>query len=325
MFGRRKQIGLALGAGGARGIAHIGVLRMFESESLPIDLLVGTSIGALVGGAFASGIKTGDIAKRVDEFLQDPVFQESSLEHIRELEADEKLSVVQKIQGFFKNHFLLAQSLFRLGMLGEENFQAMIDFFIPDIQVEDTLIPFRAVAVDLISGQPVVFSRGSLREAIMASCAVPGAVPPQPFNGMLLSDGGILYMVPTTVARTEGANVVIAVSVNAMIASAQKLSSAVDVYVRATNVGIFHNEQWLLKEADIVISPQVRELHWTDFGRATDLIKAGEAAAREKLPQIRKALPIFRRWAIRGASRINKDRHTGRSKQLHSTDRRRHP
>jgi NTE family protein len=302
MFGRRKKIGLALGAGGARGIAHIGVLRLFEGRSIPIDLLVGTSIGALVGAAFASGYTTHDMAQRVDAFLRDPIFLGSPLESIRELEADKKLSLIQKIQGFFKNRLLLVQALFRPGMLEDENFQAMIDFFIPDIQIQDTLIPFRAVAVDLVSGRPVVFSRGSLREAVMASCAVPGAVSPHPCNGMLLSDGGIIYMVPTTVARAEGADVVIAVSVNPGIATLHKLSSAVDVYVRSTNVGIFHNERLLLQQADVVITPQVGELHWTDFDRATDMIIAGEQAALEKLPQIRKALPISRRRAISAAS-----------------------
>jgi NTE family protein len=308
MFGRRKCIGLALGAGGARGIAHIGVLRLFESQSIPIDLIVGTSIGALVGGAFASGITTHDLAERVGAFLRDPIFLNSSLESIRELEANKKLSLVQKIQGFFKNHLLLVEALFRPGMLEDENFRAMIDFFIPDIQVQDTLIPFRAVAVDLVSGQLVVFSRGSLREAVLASCAVPGAVAPHPCNGMLLADGGVVCMVPTTVARAEDADVVIAVSVNPRIASVQKLSSAVDVYVRATNVGMFFDEQRLLQEADVVILPQVGELHWTDFGRATDLIIAGERAARERLPQIRKAVSIFRRWAIPGACRTRKAR-----------------
>jgi NTE family protein len=318
MFGRRKKIGIALGAGGARGIAHIGVLRVFESRSIPIDILVGTSIGALVGGAFASGIQTSELAERVDAFLKDPIFLESSLESIRQLEANKKLSLVQKIQGFFKNRFLLAQALFRPGMLEEENFQAMIDFFIPDIQIQDTLIPFRAVAVDLVAGKPVVFSSGSLREAVMASCAVPGAVSPHPSNGMLLADGGILYMVPTTVARAEGAEVVVAVGVNPEISSAHKLSSAVDVYVRATNVGIYHNEQRLLQEADVVILPNVGDLHWTDFGRATDLIAAGEKATREKLPQIRKALPIFRRWSIPGTSLSHKARHVTGTSTTHT-------
>ena len=319
MFGRRKKIGLALGAGGARGISHIGVLRLFESQSIPIDVLVGSSIGALVGGAFASGIQTSELAERVEAFLRDPIFLESSLESIRQLEANKKLSLVQKIQGFFKNRFLLAQALFRPGMLDEENFQEMIDFFIPDIQVQDTPIPFRAVAVDLVGGKPVVFSNGSLREAVMASCAVPGAVSPHPSNGMLLADGGILYMVPTSIAREEGADVVVAVAVNPKISSTQKLSSAVDVYVRATNVGVYHNEQRLLQEADVVILPEVGDLHWTDFGQATDLIAAGEKAAREKLPQIRKALPFFRRWSGSGTSRTGEAHRIAGPSSKHSS------
>jgi predicted acylesterase/phospholipase RssA len=120
---------LALGAGGARGIAHIGVLRQFESQSMPIDLIVGSSIGALVGGAFAVGITTRKLSDRVDAFLGDPTFLDLSLESIRKLEANKKLGLVQKIQGFFKSHFLLVQVLFRSGMLEDENFQAMIDFF----------------------------------------------------------------------------------------------------------------------------------------------------------------------------------------------------
>ena len=153
----------------------------------------------------------------------------------------------------------------------------------------------------------------------MASCAVPGAVSPHPSNGMLLADGGILYMVPTSIARAEGADVVIAVAVNPKIPSTHKLSSAVDVYVRATNVGVYHNEQRLLQEADVVILPEVGDLHWTDFGQATDLIAAGEKAAREKLPQIRKALPFFKRWSGSGTSRIGKARHIAGPSSIHSS------
>lgn len=125
-------------------------------------------------------------------------------------------------------------------------------------------------------------------------------------------------MVPTTVARVEGADVVFAVSVNPKITAVQKLSSAVDIYVRATNVGIHYNEQRLLEEADVIILPEVGDLHWTDFGRAADLIAAGEKAAREKLPQIKKALPIFRRWPIPRTLRGNKARHVTGPSTTHS-------
>jgi NTE family protein len=297
MIWKAKTLGLALGAGGARGLAHIGVLKVFEDESIPIDILVGSSIGALVGGAFASGLGTYEMERRVEEFLASPIYQDSALKSVRAIEdADNKLSLTQKIQAFFKNRLLLAQAMFKPGMLEGEDFQAMIDFFLPDIEVQNTLIPFRAVATDLISGEPIIISQGSLRKAVMASCAYPGAVPPRLNNGMLLCDGGIVYLVPTQVARAGGAKFVVAVSVNRGIASVEKLSSAVDVYVRATNIGLFHVEQRLLKEADVVISPHVGNLHWTDFGRAADLILEGERAAREKLRDIRKGLPFIKRW-----------------------------
>ena len=304
MIWKRKNIGLALGAGGARGLAHIGVLRVFEDESIPVDIIVGSSIAALVGGAFASGLKIYELEKRIGEFLESSIYQDSALKSIRDFEADKKLSFAQKIQAFFKNRLLLAQALFRPGILDNEDFQAMIDFFLPDIAIQNTIIPFRAVTTDLVSGEPIVISKGSLREAVMASCLVPGAISPKRTNGMLLSDGGITYMVPTTVARAEGAKFIVAVSVNNQIHSAEKFSSAMDIYVRATNIGLFYIEQRLLQEADVVILPKVGNLHWTDFDRARNLIFEGEKAAREKLDDIRKGLFFLKRWLPLGIPRI---------------------
>ncbi len=295
MIWKRKKLGLALGAGGARGLAHIGVFKVFDDESIPIDIIVGSSIGALVGGAFASGLKTLELEKRIEDFLESPIYRHSALKNIRDFEANKKLSLSQKIQAFLKNRLLLAQAMHKAGILDNEDFQAMIEFFLPDIEIQDTIIPFRAVATDLVSGRPIVISEGSLREAVMASCSVPGAISPQETNGKLLSDGGITYMVPTTVAKAERAEFIVAVSVNSQIHSTEKFSSAVDIYVRSTNIGLFYFEQRLLQEADVVILPQVGDLHWTDFGRAMDLISEGEKAAREKLDHIRKGSFSLRR------------------------------
>ncbi len=296
MIWKRKRIGLALGGGGARGMAHIGVLRVFEEESIPIDVLVGTSIGAVVAGAYASGLGTYDLEKRTEEFFESPIFRNSALKSIKEIQASKRLSFTQKIQAFFRNRLFLAQAMFRSGMLQSEDFQAMIDFFLPEIQIEDTAVPFRAVATDLVSGEGVVISRGSLRKAVMASCAVPGAVAPLERDGMLLSDGGIINMVPTVAAREEGADFVVAVSVNCDIGSDDDFSSAMDVYVRAANIMGFHLEKSWLREADVVIRPQVGNLHWTDFALAGDLVLEGERVTREKLHLLRKAQPFKKRW-----------------------------
>ncbi|MFH1573914.1 MAG: patatin-like phospholipase family protein [Acidobacteriota bacterium] len=295
MLRNRKPIGLVLGGGGARGLSHIGVLRVFEDESIPIDLIVGSSMGALVGGAFAAGLDTYALERRLEEFLESPVFQDSALKSIREIQASRELTLPQKIQAFFKNRLFLAQAMFRPGMLQPEEFQAMVDFFLPDIDVRDTQLRFRAVATDLRSAEPVVFSQGSLRKAVMASCAVPGALPPIRDGERLLADGGVIHMVPTTIAREEGARFVVAVSVTGGFKSAEKLSTAVDIYIRSANIGSFHLEKNLLKQADVVILPRVGNLHWTDFELARDLVVEGERAARAELPAIRKGLPVFRR------------------------------
>jgi len=117
------------------------------------------------------------------------------------------LRLADKVGLFFKSQWLFAQALFKPGMMEGEDFQAVVNHFIPDIRVEDTKIPFRAVAADLISGNEVVMSKGSLRCAVMASCAVPGFMPPINDGEMLLVDGGIVNMVPCSVVRGEGARV----------------------------------------------------------------------------------------------------------------------
>ncbi len=297
MIWRRKRIGLALGGGGARGLAHIGVFRAFETESIPIDFIAGTSIGALVGACFAAGMKSRELEEVLNRFLESPTFQDSALKSIKEMQASKRLSLTQKIQAFFKNRIMLAQAMFRPGILHAEDFQAMIDYFVPDIQIEELLIPFVAVATDLISGYPVVLSRGPLRKAVMASCAVPGAVPPVKDDGRLLSDGGIASPVPTLVAREQGAEFVVAVTVDSQIKARDEIGSAMDVYVRAAEIMSFHVEQEKLRQADAVIRPNVGDLHWTDFEQATDLIREGERAVLENLGDVKRALPLWKRWS----------------------------
>lgn len=291
MSWKRKSIGLALGGGGARGLAHIGVIKALEEESIPVDIVVGTSIGALVGAAYASGIGPDEMEKRTDEFLKSAIFKDSALSSIKEAQENRRSSLTQKIQGLFMGRVYLAKALFRAGILQSEDFQAMIDYFVPDIQIEDTRIPFRTVVTDLVSGESIIISKGPLRRAVMASCAVPGAVAPLEDEKMLLSDGGIVDLVPTTAVREEGADFVIGVSVNCDIYSAEELCSAIDIFVRASQILSFHLERTRLEKADVVIRPRVGNLHWTDFSLARDLIQEGEDATRQKLDMIRKALP----------------------------------
>jgi len=306
MFWKKKRIGLALGGGGARGLAHIGVLRVLEKEEIPIDLIAGTSIGALVGGAYASGLKPDELQKRVDEYLNSTEFRSSAIKAFETAHAKEEVGLTQRIQTYLRNHFYLIQAMFKPGILSNEDFQTTIDYFIPDIQIEETRIPFRAVATDLVSGEEITFSKGSLRQAVMASCAVPGAMAPVKEGERLLSDGGIICLVPSPVARQEGADIVIAVAVDRGIGS-EEPRTVVDVYLRVNEIMGERLKQYELAEADVVIRPEVGDLHWSSFSQAKNLIDEGEKAAREKVDDIRHLMPGIKNFIrLRRRPRLRK-------------------
>ena len=291
-----KHIGLALGGGGARGLAHIGVLKVLDREKIPIHVIAGTSIGSLVGAAYASGIPPQDMEKRVDEYLNSPKFQMSAVRAIEEARGKGELSLGRRIQSFVKNHYFLVQAMFKPGLFPSEELQEIIEHFVPDILIEETKIPFRAVATDLVQGTQIVFSNGSLRQAVMASCAVPGAIAPVKDEDRLLSDGGIICLIPCSVVRKEGADVVIAVAVDRDICTEQEFTTAVSIYQRVNDIMCAKLKGYELAEADVVIAPEVGDLHWSEFSQALTLVEAGERAAVEKMDLIRSAVPRSKRW-----------------------------
>jgi NTE family protein len=285
-----RKIGLVLGGGGARGLAHIGVMKVLESEKIRPDIIVGTSIGAVVGGALASGMKAGELEERIACFLESDLYRSSELKVMGDTETKAEQGLSKRIQSYFKTKIRLAHALFTDSILQIGDIEEFINFFIPDIQIEETAIPFRAVATDLLSGELVLMKKGPLRRSVLASSAVPGALPPVEMNGRQLSDGGIISVVPARCALEEGATVVIAVAVDRDISLVSGLDTAVDIYVRAGEIQGFHLEQYDVECADIVIRPELGGTHWTDFSQSKELISLGELAAINNLPHIRRLL-----------------------------------
>lgn len=291
-----KHIGLALGGGGARGVAHIGVLKVLEREGIPIHVIAGTSIGALVGAAFASGVRPDDMQKKVEEYVNSPKFQISAVRAVEGAHERGELSWGRRIQSFLRNRYFLVQAMFKPGLFPSEELEEIIAHFVPDIRVEETQIPFRAVATDLVQGTQIVLSSGSLRQAVIASCAVPGAIAPVKHEDRLLSDGGIICLIPCSVARKEGAEVVIAVSVDRDVCTESDFTTVVSVYQRVNDIMCTKLKNYELAEADVVITPVVGDLHWSEFSQALTLVQAGERAAEESLDLIRSAAPRSKRW-----------------------------
>ena len=300
-----KKVGLALGGGGVRGFSHIGVLNVLEEEGIDIDVIVGTSAGALIGGAYASGQSPREIQAKIDAYLRSPEFNTSTLKSIGLTFSPESKSVFKKAQNFVMNRFWFIRAFFKPSMLPSGDFQSLISYFLPEIDIRETKIPFRAVSTDLITGKQVVFSEGSLRQAVLASCSVPGAVEPVHQGEWILADGGITSVVPIHATREAGAGVVIAVIVDRDCPSSVSIETGKDVLYRAGEITTNALEAAELKDADVIIRPQVGDLHWMDFSRATDLIKAGEEATRDSLEKINAYLPIYRR-IVRFAGRFIK-------------------
>jgi NTE family protein len=282
------KICLVLGGGAARGLAHLGVLKVFEDAKVPIDMIAGTSLGALIGGMYASDPDASYWIGRVDQYLRSFRSRRTRLEFLQKLEAPNN-----NHRGFFSDMaFLLRKGYFwgvtatKAAFIGEKEYQDLIYPLIPDISLEETKIPFSCVATDIRNGKRVMYTTGRLRTAISASCALPGIFPPVRDNGMALVDGGWVERVPVLCAQDMGADIIIAVDVSSDVATFEE-KSGLDIVLRSDAVTRIYLNEILARQADVVIHPAVGATHWADFSNAKDLITEGENAALEKLITIR--------------------------------------
>jgi len=250
-------LGLALGGGFSRGFAHLGVLKVLEQNHIPISYIAGTSVGSILGAAYASGAPLA----RIIATCRTIRFRDIGRWRVSRL-------------GLACNH--------RLGDLIEQVFESR--------RFEDLQIPMAVVATDLASGEPVVFTHGNLSEAIRASCAFPGLFEPVKIGTRCLADGGLVAQVPTRAASDLGAQHVIAVSVGVEDGQRGAPSNIFQVVCRAVSAAQKHQLEIWERHADLVLRPDVQALAWDDFDRADEAIEAGAAAARRALPRIQKLL-----------------------------------
>jgi NTE family protein len=300
---RKTKLGLALGAGGARGLAHVGVLKVLEREGIPIDLIVGTSIGALVGAAYATNPDALALERRVSEVLDPHAKEKTRLKLLEKSYWDEdfKPDFVHRLARIVQKEMFLNLALFRSAVLSEHDLRMSVEAFVPDIAIEDTRIPFCSSATDLLSGKPVVLKQGPLIRAVMASCAVPGFMPSIKCEGRLLVDGGVIDVLPAMPAKENGADVVIGVDVGSILGQNHPVEDGIDTIQRATEIMNYYLSAWGRLNAEVVIEPAVRKFDWTDFFAFKELIRQGEMAAELKIEEIKEIVnPRFRntvrRW-----------------------------
>ena len=252
----RRNVALILGGGAARGIAHIGVLRVLKREQIPIDMVVGTSIGALIGAGHALGISVEAMAERA-----------------------------RKI----RTRDLLDFSISRMGLIEGIRLEHVIRESIEHKEFEDIQIPLAIVGCDVEKAEEVILTSGDLAKSIRASCSLAGIFAPVRLGGRLLVDGGVVQTVPVSVARKLGARFTIAVDVGFMVRVA-KIDNVFQLIYQSYQIMAQELSNYQAYAASVTIKPELGDIHQMGFSRAEEAIRLGEEAAEKALPEIREKL-----------------------------------
>ncbi len=283
------KIGLALGSGGVRGFAHLGVLEVLEKNAFPIDAIVGSSAGAAFGAMYAFRPKLAPNLTQVRNYLLSDLYDATKLNYLRQSE-ETRNTLYEKMRIRLAQGAVFATSMSKSALMNEDVLRKNIQYLIPPVNIEESLIPFAAVTFDLASGEELLLRDGPLVEAIMASCAIPGVFPAIRHAERLLMDGGIVNPVPCSHARSLGADKVIAVDLTPQPDALRPLGTSYEVAMRAADISRFRLKSLLLADADAVIPVPLEDVFWADFSQVEHCIEAGREAARKALPRLQRLL-----------------------------------
>jgi NTE family protein len=258
---RKVRIALALGGGAARGFAHIGVIKALEAQGIYPDIVVGTSAGSVVGSLYASGFYNGFALQKIA------------------LEMDEATISDWALPFFSKSP----------GVLKGEALQSYVNKAVHNLPLEKLRIPFGCVATDLKNGQPILFRRGNTGLAVRASSSVPGVFQPVTISGHTYVDGGLVAPVPVRFARQMGAEFIIAVNISSAT-EGQAIASSLDVMMQTFTIMGQRLNHFELKDADVVITPQLGTMGSADFNGRNLAVLAGEQAAASVMGELKARL-----------------------------------
>ncbi|MBN1587696.1 MAG: patatin-like phospholipase family protein [Candidatus Omnitrophica bacterium] len=293
------RVGLCLGGGGARGLAHIGVLKVLEKEGIPIDLIAGTSMGAIIGGAFALHRNT----ERLEEVAL-VLAERKELFHIESIstthDAFEESSAknkLRRIADVARTLYFYNRQAARSHIMDSTGIEAIIRELVGDYEFKDTQIPFCAVSVDLMTGEEVLLSEGELARALLASASIPGILPPVSYGRRLLIDGGIRGAVPSDVMKKLHADLTIGVNTERWV-ERRSFKHGIDIVLQADSIKTCELNRVKLEACDIPIQPKLRHVSWAHFSKAEECIRRGEEATQVVLPWLKKLVAQRRRKVL---------------------------
>ncbi|MBP2240012.1 NTE family protein [Cytobacillus eiseniae] len=260
----RPKIGLALGSGGARGFAHLGAIKVLKDEGIPIDLIAGSSMGAMVGSFYGAGL---DIDR------------------------------LYKLSTAFKRKYYLDFTVPRMGFIAGARVKELIRIFTHGKTLEQLDIPVRVVATDLMTGEKVVFDQGPIADAVRASISIPGIFVPEKVNGRLLVDGAVVDRVPVSVVKDMGADIIIAIDVSHVKTSVE-ITSIYDVIMQSLDIMQMELVGHRVVAADIIIRPSVEMYSSRAFTNIDEIIQIGEDETKKHILSIKKMIEEWKEQPV---------------------------
>lgn len=283
---KKLKIGLVLGGGGARGLAHIGVLQALQAHGIKIDIIVGTSMGALVGAVYAQHPDADFVERKFRDFFVNDKSNTFGGVKFRRANVYEPEDLLQQVSREIKRRVVINLAAHRKGLFKSERLDTLIHYLVEKGSIEDTTIPFACASVDITKGHEVIFKKGDIHMALSASSAVPGFIPPVDYNGSQLVDGSVCNNFPIEIARELGADIVLAVNVSSTFESGD-VDNVVDIIIRASAAATFKLNELALRSADYVITPPIGKIYWTDFEQIDSLIENGMSETLRSIDSVR--------------------------------------
>ena len=257
---KRPKIGLALGSGGSRGLAHIGVIKALEENNIPIDFIAGSSIGAMAGGFYAAGLSI----KKMEEI---------------------------SLETNWRRMFSLVDPHLKQGLISGEKVKTFIEGYVDGKKIEDCKIPFVAVATDLKTGEIVILNKGEMAQAIRASISIPLVFKPVEIDGKTLADGGLSAPVPVEIVQGMGADIIIAINLDKHYHDEEWKPGWYNIANDSLNILRHHLALSNVASADMVINIDVgKNNYWYQFINGQDKILTGEKATKEILPRLQEII-----------------------------------
>lgn len=285
------KLGIALGGGGAKGLAHIGVLEVLEEHGIQPHCVVGTSVGSVVGAIYCLHGSARGLREKAAEMIQSKEFKNLNVDEFY----TEDESVFERFKKELFEKFYFGRLLFKKSHIKTEVTKKLFSDLFGDVAFHDLKINFSCNALDVQSGDEVLFTHGSIADAVWASCAIPGIFPPFVKDERIFVDGGVIDNIPVEPVKKMGATTVVAVYLGGRPQFKGIPDTGFRINQRALSFMKYHLDRRVLALADVIINPEVVQFHWADFSPIEVLIKEGREAAEKKLTEIRSTQSLWYR------------------------------